>query len=111
MVTYSPAVRAQFSAARYSASEPSQPSRPGTGWWKSSRSNPSQNCVEILVAGSEARIRDRKKSVGPMLACASEGLSALVDSIRGGDLRHPAARRPSDRVPPAESDQPGPGQH
>ena len=30
-----------------------------TGWCKSAKSNPSQNCVEIRVDGQVARIRDR----------------------------------------------------
>ncbi|HEX3591893.1 MAG TPA: DUF397 domain-containing protein [Pseudonocardiaceae bacterium] len=57
-----------------------------TGWCKSTRSNPSQNCVEIMVDGTVANIRDSKNSVGPMLACARDSLSDLVDSIRRGEL-------------------------
>lgn len=56
------------------------------GWFKSTRSNPSQNCVEIWVDGPVVRIRDSKNSVGPMLACATASLSALLDSIRRGEL-------------------------
>lgn len=70
MVTYSQADRTDYRAQ----------------WCKSSRSNPSQNCVEVWVDGSVARIRDSKNSVGPMLACAAGSLSALVDSIRRGEL-------------------------
>ena len=57
-----------------------------TGWCKSTRSNPSQNCVEIRVDGPLTRIRDSKNSVGPMLACDTASLTALVDSIRRGEL-------------------------
>ena len=56
------------------------------GWFKSTRSNPSQNCVEIMVDGAVANIRDSKNTVGPMLACAKDSLSALLDSIRRGEL-------------------------
>jgi hypothetical protein len=56
------------------------------GWFKSTRSNPSQNCVEIWVDGPVVRIRDSKNMVGPMLACATASLAALLDSIRRGEL-------------------------
>jgi hypothetical protein len=56
------------------------------GWCKSTKSNPSQNCVEIRVDGQVARIRDSKYTAGPMLACGTTGLTALVDAIRRGQL-------------------------
>jgi hypothetical protein len=39
-----------------------------------------------MVDGTVANIRDSKNSVGPMLACARDSLSDLVDSIRRGEL-------------------------
>jgi hypothetical protein len=42
--------------------------------------------VEIRVDGELARIRDSKNSVGPMLAWPATSLSALVHSIRKGEL-------------------------
>lgn len=57
-----------------------------TGWCKSTRSNPSQNCVEIRVDGPVARIRDSKNQMGPILACAKQSLSLLVELIRADQL-------------------------
>jgi hypothetical protein len=57
-----------------------------TGWCRSTRSNPSQNCVEVRVDGEVAMIRDSKHSAGPMLACGTAGLSALVDAVRRDEL-------------------------
>jgi hypothetical protein len=59
---------------------------PRTGWCKSTKSNPSQNCVEIRVDGQVASIRDSKYTAGPMLACGTAGLSALIDALRRDDL-------------------------
>jgi Domain of unknown function (DUF397) len=67
-------------------SSPASGAARGSSWRKSSRSNPSQNCVEVHVDGAVANIRDSKNTVGPVLACPTGNLAAFVDAVRRGDL-------------------------
>lgn len=60
----------------------------GTIWHKSSRSNNSNNCVEVAIGRSDSGgvvgVRDSKDADGPVLIFQSAGWVAFVTGARAG---------------------------
>ncbi|MDG4833926.1 DUF397 domain-containing protein [Solwaraspora sp. WMMD1047] len=61
---------------------------PAAAWRKSSRSNNSNNCVEVAVGG-EVGVRDSKDPGGPVLTFATDGWAAFLTATRVGALHPP----------------------
>ncbi|MEU9371454.1 DUF397 domain-containing protein [Streptomyces avermitilis] len=57
---------------------------PEQAWFKSSYSDPGQNCVEIAapLPGTDIAIRDSKNPTGPSLLVPAAAWSAFVTAIR-----------------------------
>ncbi|WP_433270383.1 DUF397 domain-containing protein [Actinosynnema sp. CS-041913] len=53
-----------------------------SGWRKSSRSNQTNACVEVLFTRRESGVRDSKNVFGPALAFPAASFAAFRDSLK-----------------------------
>jgi Domain of unknown function (DUF397) len=61
---------------------------PAVTWQKSSRSNPSGNCVELakLPGGAEFAVRNSRDPDGPALIYTAAEIAAFVEGAKDGDF-------------------------
>ena len=61
-----------------------QPINAASGWFKSTFSNPSQNCVEVRFGADVVYIRDSKDcGIGPVLSVPANHWARLLDEVVG----------------------------
>lgn len=72
---------------------------PVTGWFKSSFSNPSQDCVEVNLEGDVVRLRDTKdRGTGPVITVAAQHWPGFIAEALG---RAEAGSNRAVRIQPA----------
>lgn len=59
-------------------------------WWKSGRSNPNGNCVELaaLPEGAGVAVRNSRDPHGPVLVYTPEEMTAFLAGAKDGDFDH-----------------------
>ncbi|QLY29933.1 DUF397 domain-containing protein [Nocardia huaxiensis] len=63
----------------------------GAQWFKSTRSTPSQDCVEVaFLAGGHVGVRDSKNPTGPALIFTPGEWDAFVTGARTGEFGWPS---------------------
>jgi hypothetical protein len=55
---------------------------PEHAWFKSSYSDPGQNCIEVAAVTTDIAIRDSKNPAGPALLLPSAAWTAFVNHLR-----------------------------
>jgi hypothetical protein len=55
-------------------------------WRKSTKSNPSGNCVQVADTGDGVAVRDSKHPAGPVLRYTRAEFKAFVDGAKDGEF-------------------------
>lgn len=60
----------------------------GVTWVKSTRSNPSGDCVELADLGDGAALRHSRHPEGPALIYTQREIAAFIQGVKDGEFDH-----------------------